>query len=297
MSVDSAAGFSEKGTEDRGGDHAGTADRDRLFRRVARGEGRRASEFDISGARRAGVVVRLLSRRVRDTPLRFDVMYFRRPERDADGRWNCRWIERYDMTDSAGCRKEDDREPAHFQFNMRYLRSWLWRGIRHPLFKASWRSAFPDMPGSPMITHVERLFDVLGLDTALRDRLLTDEANEAADGLYALVERTTGVVIPTAVDTRITVIIQNDSTLTVRVEPLPGDGTAYRSRNGHERYLDEHGEWTQNQLLTDIDRWSRELARHIRESDESPRYASLRVAVKELKERTRNDDEANQWND
>lgn len=268
---------------------------DRLFTPIPRGEHRRASSFTIHDGQRPGIIARQLNRRLRDTPLQFDVMYFRRPERNADGNWNCRWIERYAVTDATGCRVEDDRVPARRQFNMRYMLSHLQWGNHHPLLKASFRNAFPDMADSPVITHVERLFDVLNLETARRDRLLTDDFFSAAQDLYALVERTTGVVLPAAVNTQVTVIMENAPMVVVRVKPIPSDGPRYHSHNGHERY-EKTGDWDQARLQADIDRWSKELRDQINIT-KSPKYALLQRAVSDLKERTRNDDAGNHWND
>lgn len=267
-----------------------------LFSPIPTGEHRSVASFNVNGCDGPTGIKHELEVRAGNTPLRFDVEYFRHPERGADGRWNCRWIERYDVTDSMGIRKKDDWGPARAQFNMRYLSYRLQMGEYHPLLKTSFRDAFPDMPDSPEMTHVELLYDVLGLETARRDNLLTADRSEAEPGLYAIVEHSTGAVIPISREMRVDFIAEGDAMMTIRAKPVPVENT-YHSLNGHERYGDgqpDDGDWFRT--MVDIGEWSRQLRRLI-DAAQWPQFAGWRKAVAELEERTKQDDECNGWND
>lgn len=259
------------------------------------GKDRAVSSFLVREQHTPDTLTRQVMRRVEGTPLQFGVEYLRHPEQDANGDWNCRWIERFDVTDSTGSRVKNPWDPPRTQFNMRHLLYRMQTGDIHPLLKVSFHGAFADMPDSPMVTHVERMYDVLDLDTARRDNLLTTKSLEAESGLLALIEYTTGSVLVVAAGTQVDVVKERSSSTTlIRVTPVPGGGRV-RSFNGFERYDDEHASDDWLRTLADISDWSRELRRHI-DAQHSPQFASWREAIKDLKERVKHDDECNNWN-
>ena len=156
--------------------------------------------------------------------------------------------------------------------------------------KVSFRSAFPNLRDSPVATHVERLWDVLDWETAKRDNMLTDNRNEAESGLFAIIEHTTGLVLPLAIGTRTEFIVDDSDTMTIRVLPA-SSYSSYRSLNGHERY-EQEGTYSEQQLHDDIERWSRELSNQIAQRD-TEAFAAWCEAIDELKEKTLDNDRAN----
>ena len=258
----------------------------RLFRELADGRGHSA-HFSIPYPSHLDVTLKFMQRRTAETPLRFDAMYFRSPRITPDGGRSCTWIERCTITDPAGCLVVNDHYPARQQINIPYLRYRLNTRQLTPLMKVAFRPAFPDMPDSPVVTHVERLWDMLDYETALRDGMLTDDPAEAQPELYAIIEQTTGLVLPLAVGMRVEFILGGDDVMTIRAMPA-ARRSRYRSHNGHERYECADG-YDENRLRDDIARWSHELGRHI-DRRRTAEFADWRKAIEELKERTRDYD-------
>lgn len=262
----------------------------RYFSAIATGNHRFAAHFSIPYPSDVNGIVKFVERRTAETPLRFSGVYFRRPKRDTIGAWNCRWIEHCTITDATGCRVVNNYYPARQQINIPYLHYWL--NVRQftPLMKVSFRSAFPNLRDSPVATHVERLWDVLDWETAKRDNMLTDNRNEAESGLFAIIEHTTGLVLPLAIGTRTEFIVDDSDTMTIRVLPA-SSYSSYRSLNGHERY-EQEGTYSEQQLHDDIERWSRELSNQIAQRD-TEAFAAWCEAIDELKEKTLDNDRAN----
>lgn len=273
----------------------------RNFRQLppsATGERRFAAHFSLPYWSHASASEKFFARRTEETPLQFSAMYFRRPQHDENGNWNCRWIDRCTITDSTGCRVVNDHYPARLQFNIPRLQHWMTEQQFMPLMKVSFRPAFADMADSPVITHVERLWDVLDLDTAINDNMLTDDRDEAEPDLHAVIEHTTGVVIPLGVGTRTEFIVGQNDMMTIRVRSTGSVDTPYHSLNGNEKYEDDAAAgsasgarsdsrsgkpYTEQELNRDIARWSRELGEHIAKRD-TEEFAQWRAAIRELKE-------------
>ncbi|MBW3080729.1 hypothetical protein [Bifidobacterium saguinibicoloris] len=267
------------------------------FHPIPTGTNRRLARIKLCYPGNALQVQRLLRVRVRETPLRFDVAYFRFPQ-DGNGEWCGKWIEPFTITDTLGCVVTDDRTPARGQFNMRYLAYRLCNGVTSPLAKIGFREAMPGMPDSPVTTHADKLWDVLDLDVACRDGLLTDDPDESLRGSFAVIEHTTGIVLPAFVGTVIELIVGEEDAMTIRIRPIDADtgvehdpANGYHSLNGHERYESETG-YTDTQLRADIDTWSGELRRLVALRDTSA-FAKERAAVATLREVTRDDDRRN----
>lgn len=268
------------------------------FHPIPTGRNRKLARIKLCYPDNAPGLQRLLTIRTRETPLRFDVAHFRFPLQDENGAWHGKWIEPFTITDTLGCMVTDDRTPARGQFNMRFLKYRLQNGVTSPLAKISFREAMPGMPDSPITTHVDKLWDALDLDTAIGEGLLTGDPDESLAGSYAIIENTTGIVLPAFVGTVIELIVGEEDAMTIRIRPIDSDTGVehdstndYHSLNGHERYESETG-YSDAQLRADIDTWSGEVRRLVALRD-TPAFDKERAAVERLREVTRDDD---RWN-
>ena len=244
--------------------------------------------------------LRMLGIRTADTPLRFSTAFFRHPRpigecgdgaEDAGNGWNCRWIEWSATTDADGERRRYKCYPKRLQFNLPYLRNRLLRGRLLPMLHISFRPAFPGMDGSPMVTHLDRMFDMLNLVDAERDRLLVDDPREAEPGVFALIEHTTGVVIPVAAGCHVelTVEVDDPDAVHIRVcEPWAMTEPPQSGGEGSSRYSWPN-EFDDAEARADIDRWCRQLKELVARR-EGPEYAALRNDIERLKERMTRDD-------
>lgn len=251
----------------------------RLYKPVPRGENRYAAVITMTEWWHPSRLKELAIARTRNTPLRFTAAYFRRRD-DAHA-------ERWDVTDSTGCRVRNGYEPEWGQFNPPHLVDWLSLRKTAPLLKVSFRDAFPDMDDSPSMTHVERMWDVLDLDRALQEGLLTNRRRDAVPDLIALVEHSTGVVIPAASNTRVEFIVGDDPEMIIRTYPIRKGGAGYRSFNGHEKYMDSPDGCGEVETLVDITLWSSELERLIADRD-TEAFEGWRRSIQDLKERANN---------
>ncbi|KAB8287111.1 hypothetical protein DSM100688_1886 [Bifidobacterium ramosum] len=263
----------------------------RYFSPIPTGEHRFAAHFSLQYPTHLDWLVKFMEKRTAETPLQFSAAFFRRPARDKHGNWTGKWIEHCTVTDATGSRIVNEYYPKRQQIHIPYLHYRLNTRQLMPLMKVSFRPAFADAPDSPVVTHVERLWDVLDYETALRGNMLTDDAEEAEPDVYAIIEHTTGIIIPIAVGMKAEFIVGQDDMMTIRVLPM-ASRSGYRSYNGHERYEDE-GTYSEQELRDDIARWSRELGEQIAKRD-TEEFANWREAIKELKERTQEYDRDNQ---
>lgn len=232
-----------------------------------------------------------------DTPLRFDTAYIRHPE-CVDGEWNCRWLEYVEWTNYYGERVPYKRLPKRSQFNTEYLKWDLQHHKLTPKMTVSFAPVLPDAPGSPMMTHVDFLEDTVNLDAAEEDRLLTRRRSEGEPGVFAIIERTTGVVFPIAegltltVDRRVQGKVSLDLDYVDEVEAA-AENARIGSWNGFEKYEYGKPEVSAEETYRDIERWSSELARHIDDGKRNPRFAGLRRAVERLEGKTAEYDRIN----
>lgn len=222
-----------------------------------------------------------------DTPLRFSTAYIRHPQQ-VDGEWNCRWIEYVEWTNYYGERVRYTREPKRNQFNTEYLRWRLQHYYLTPKMTVSFRTVISDVPDSPAGMHVEFLEDVVNLETAVADRILTRRRSEGEEGVFAIVERSTGIVLPVAEGLTLTVdrSVPNEVSLDLRyVDETIAEESRVGSFNGFEKYESGMPEVGLEETYRDIARWSDELGRHI-DAGQGPCFAGLRRAVAQLKRKT-----------
>lgn len=224
-----------------------------------------------------------------DTPLCFTTAYIRHP-RQVDGAWNCRWIEYVEWTNYYGERVRYTRAPNRTQFNTEYLK---WR-LQHyrltPKMTVGFKSVLPGVTGVPMEAHVDFLEDALRLETAMTDRILTQRRSEGEEGVFAIVERSTGVVIPAAEGLTLTVGRSVPGKVSLDLAYVDEDEAAAErkrigSYNRFEKYEAGMPMVSVEETYRDIERWSAELARHV-DDGQGPRFAGLRRAVEELKDKT-----------
>ena len=214
-----------------------------------------------------------------ELPLRYSVMFFRHPRRLADGRWNCVWQQRLlysGIFGIPGMPTEDTYAPVQTQFNILHLADWLrFRNLR-PSLTVSARPAWPDMPDSPLTTHIDKLWDLIGLDQARKNDILTDDPDEAQPNVMAVIEHTTGMIIPVTNWTLLCCENHDDSSMTISVMPHRNQ-YEYTSLNDHERYDDDHFEqlgFDEARALRDIAVWEKALRREI-DRIHSPEYHDL----------------------
>lgn len=236
------------------------------------------------------------------TPLRFSISFFRHPhpvrdggEEDAGNGWNCRWIEWAAATNSVGERGRYTWCSKRLQFNLTYLHDRLLRGGLLPMLSVSFRPAFPGMDDSPMVTHLDRMFDLLDLADAKRDRILTDDPEKAEPGVLAMIEHTTDAIIPLAAGSRVELTAERDHPdgVVIRVctpwamtEP-PKKGGEGAARYSWPNEIDDDAA-----ARADISRWSEQLKWLIAMRDR-PEYDALRDDIRKLKERMTRDDRLN----
>lgn len=228
-----------------------------------------------------------------DLSFDFSTAYFRKP-RKIDGEWNCKWMEYCEWTNYFGERAPYKRLPKRNQFNTEYL---LWR-LQHfrlnPKMTLSYRPMF-DSPDAPMVTHVDFLHDMVNLDTAVEDRMLTRRRSEGEPGVFAIIERTTGVILPAAEGLTLTVDRSEPGEVTMDLAYVDEDDSRYASVpgfNGFEKYEYDKPAVSAEETYRDIDRWMDELGRHI-DDGEGPRFAGLRRSISRMQRRMREYDRVN----
>ncbi|PLS29186.1 hypothetical protein [Bifidobacterium parmae] len=228
-----------------------------------------------------------------DLPFDFSTMYFRKP-RKIDGEWNCKWMEHCEWTNYFGERAPYKRLPKRVQFNTEYL---LWRLQHFRLNPKMTLSCKPisDDPDAPMLTHVDFLHDMLNLQTAVDDRMLTHRRSEGEPGVFAVIERMTGVILPVAEGLTLTVDRSKPGEVTLDIGYVEEGDLRYASVgsfNGFEKY--EYGKpaVSAEETYRDIDRWMDELGRHI-DDGESPRFDGLRRSVDQMRRKMHEYDRVN----
>ncbi|KAB7790491.1 hypothetical protein [Bifidobacterium leontopitheci] len=268
------------------------------FGEVPTGVDRMYAKIHIGHPNNATGIEKMIHARTAETPLDFSVMYYRFPRQAADGTWSNRSMERFEYTDLSGCRVRDERYPKRLQFNLRFLQYRLSAGLIRPLMKVEFRDAFDGMEDSPVVTRIAKLWDVLDLETLRRDNLLTDDMDESLRGGYALVEHTTGIVLPACPGATIEFIVDGgEDAMMIRVTPtnrsmptLPTDDAP--SSTGYERYDTPDG-IDERRLQADIERWSADLEQQIGIRD-SPQFDRERKVIERLRAITAEEDS---WND
>ncbi|KAB8287117.1 hypothetical protein DSM100688_1892 [Bifidobacterium ramosum] len=142
----------------------------------------------------------------------FSLHRFRMPIRRPDGEWDC-MFQLPVLTYRYGEVEHEHGLPDYRMFDLRYLRAWLADDC-FPSYTELEASIVEDNPinRSAAKLSISGMGWVLGLEDAHHARLLTElDADEpTVTGLYAAVERKTGLVYPMATGTRMTVTRDRD---------------------------------------------------------------------------------------